>query len=1338
MARRADNPFTSVRTEGGLLPVDIFQAVADGNTGRLEGLAPSDYHLARGERLNEAISRSWARMTSAWTGFKAARGALPEADPGTTLTRSRWLLPLFQELGYGRLPATKAIEIGGASFPVSHAWQNTPIHLLGFRADLDRKQAGLAGAARSSPHSLVQVLLNRSDDHLWGFVSNGLVLRILRDNVSLSRQAYVEFDLESMMEGELFSDFCLLWLLCHQSRVEAPKASDCWLEKWTRAAADEGRRALDGLRDGVEKAIGVLGHGFLEHSPSHSLLEALRSGALAKDDYYRHLLRVVYRLLFLLVAEDRGLLLDPKAGLEQRKRYERFYSLARLRRLAASRRGSRHVDLWRGLRLVMTALGSDGGGPSLALPPLGGFLFSNDAIGLLATADVSNASLLAALRCIALTEDDGRLRAVDFKNLGAEELGSVYESLLELHPLLDTGTGTFELKSAAGSERKTTGSYYTPTSLIECLLDSALDPVVEAAASKPNPEAALLALKICDPACGSGHFLIAAAHRLSRRIASVRTGEEEPDPASTRTALRDVIGRCLYGVDINPMAAELCRVALWIEALEPGKPLTFLDHHIQVGNSLLGATPALLAKGIPDEAFDPIEGDDRKACSAWKKQNKRERGQMRLSEALAEPWEDARHLSAERASLDAVPDDSLKAVRDKEARWNRLRKSDEYLRARFHADAWCAAFVWKKTSDPDVPPPVTEETFRRVAAGPGSVPRSVRTGVGRLADAYGFFHWHLAFPEVFLVPTSGEGAENEGNGWSGGFDVILGNPPWERVKLEEQEFFAARDPEVAKAPTAVERTRRIADLLDTDPALHKDFLEARRLAEGASQLLRETGRFPLCGRGDVNTYAVFAELARQLIGFKGRAGIIVPSGIATDDTTKFYFQDVVGNRILSSLYDFQASPGLFGEIGHARFKFCLLTLAGPAAAQSEDADFSFFLRSTDEMKDPERHFRLSPQEVKLLNPNTGTCPVFRSRRDAEITKRIYHLVPVLIDESRAGEAGNPWGVSFMSMFHMSNDSGHFRSAKKLESEGWRLRGNVFLRGQERFLPLYEAKMVHHYDHRFGDYGMKAASSESTALPEVPIDRLQDPTYTLLPRYWVPESEVESRLRGRWDHPWLLGWRDICRNTDERTVIGSVIPRVGVGNQFPLMGLNHAGSAAFLNANLASFVLDFAARQKVGGTHLNYFVCNQLPVLPPTAHEARSPWDLAATVADWLHPRVLELLYTARDLVGLAKDLGHDGPPFRWDGARRHHLRCEIDAAFFHLYGIPRPDVDYILDTFPIVRRNDEKKYGDYRTKLVILDLYDRLQRAIDTGKHYQTLLDPPPGDPRCCHPAREI
>ncbi len=1336
MARRLSNPFPSVRTEGGLLPAETLQRIAageaaSGNRNTLSALTPASYHLAPGERLNEAISRSWSRLVAAWASFRAAREKLPESDAGTTLTRERWLLPLFTELGYGRLPTARPIPAGGRDYPVSHLWQKTPVHLVSFRVDLDRKTPGAVGASRSSPHSLVQELLNRSDDLLWGVASNGLVLRLLRDNASLSRQAYVEFDLAAMMEGELYSDFTLLWLLLHVSRVEAEKPESSVLETWTKAAREEGLRALDTLRDGVEKALEVLGRGFLEEPANRALRERLAAGTLSAQDYYRQLLRLVYRLLFLLVAEDRDLLFAPGTEPLARERYLRYYGLSRLRSLAASRRGSRHGDLWAGLSLVMNVLGSDDGCPDLALPALGGFLFSDEAMPDLAGASLSNAALLEAVRKVALTLRDGWLRPVDFRNLGAEELGSVYESLLELHPAIhEEGRGSFELRSAAGSERKTTGSYFTPTSLIECLLDSALDPVLDEAAKAADPEKALLALKVCDPACGSGHFLIAAAHRLARRLASVRTGEDEPDPTATRTALRDVIGHCLYGVDLNPMAAELCRVALWIESLEPGKPLSFLDHHVQVGNSLLGTTPALLAGGIPDEAFTPIEGDDRAACSAWKKRNKAERAQMGLAEAAPEPWEAVRHLAAERAGLDATPDASPDAVRAKEERWQRLLASDDYTRSRLLADAWCAAFVWRKTSDPNAPQPVTEETFRRLAASTASVPEAVRQEVVRLREQYQFFHWHLAFPEVFRVPAKGEKTESEALGWSGGFDVVLGNPPWERVKLQEQEFFAARSPEIAGAPNAAARMRAIKALEKANPELNAEFREALREAEGSSQLLRLTKRFPLCGKGDVNTYAVFAELNRTLVGALGRAGFIVPTGIATDDTTKEFFSDLMTRGHLAAFLGFENEGKLFAGIDH-RVNFCLMAYS---MRGTPEPSFAAFVRHPEVLDEPGRVYKLSASDIATLNPNTRTCPVFRTRRDAEINLGIYRRTGVLWRED--DPEGNPWGVRFLRMLDMANDSGLFRTRRQLEAAGHRLDGNRFVGPAGAYTPLLEAKMVFHFNHRYGDFALLAPGEREHILPQVSAEDLSDADYLTMPRYWVDEREVVSRLEGVWNRGWLLGWRDVTdARSSTRTTVPCVVPRTAVGDKFLLMLPSESPSLiACLYGNLSSFVLDYCSRQKVGGTALKYFTMRQLPVLPPGSFAVASLWASDVALHEWIRPRILELSATSSDMRPFAEDLGYDGPLFRWDEARRHRLRCELDAAFFHLYGLPRADVDYIMDTFPIVRRNDEQKYGDYRTKNLILEIYHELQRAIDTGKPFVSRLDPPPGHTKAVSP----
>jgi hypothetical protein len=1295
--------FTTVTTEGALLPPDMLARIRDGDAS-LAGLKPSDYHLPERTRLNEAINRSWSALQGAWAAFRSARERLPEDDPGTTVTRERWLLNLFSELGYGRLLPGRAIELNGKSYPISHHYGHAPIHLVGCNVPLDRRTAGVAGAARSSPHSLVQAFLNANEDNLWGFVSNGLKLRILRDNVSLVRQAYVEFDLEAMMDGEVYSDFVLLWLLAHQSRVESEKPEECWLERWTKAAADEAVPVLDKLREGVERAITALGQGFLEHPANTPLRDKLRDGTLPTQDLYRQLLRLVYRLLFLFVAEDRDLLLTPDTSDETRRRFA-FYSTARLRALAQRHAGTRHADLFEGLKLVMDLLGKDGQ-PALGLPALGSFLFSRKAIPDLHDCRLGNAHLLRAVRALAYTEVGGVRRPVDYQNLGSEELGSVYESLLELHPEVDIAAGAFALKTASGNERKTTGSYYTPSSLISLLLDSALDPVLDEAVkgkSAEEAERALLRLKIVDPACGSGHFLIAAAQRTAKRLAAVRTGDDESAPEALRHALRDVIGHCIYGVDIGEMAAELCKVALWMEALEPGKPLSFLEHRIRVGNSLLGTTRALIKKGIPDDAFKPIEGDDKEVVSVLKKRNKQERGGAQpIFETFAEATASA--LPESFAQLDELPDDSPEDVRCKEQRFAELLASEDYTLEELMADAWCAAFVWPKV--PGTVRPITQADLFNLRQTEG-MPEEQRREVKRLSSHYKFFHWHLAFPEVF--PEGGEG----------GFDVVLGNPPWERIKIQEKEWFATRHPDIANARNASERGKLIRALKDDDPALYEAFEQAKRQAEGESHYARSSGRYPLTGRGDVNTYPLFAELGRSLQGPRGRMGMILPSGIATDDTTKFFFQALVESKTLASLFDFENRQKIFPGID-SRIKFCLLTLSGEKRPVSK-AEFAFFALDPTDVRDPEKRFTLSPEDIALLNPNTKTCPVFRSRRDAEITKSIYRRVPVLVNEATGDD---PWGIKFMRMFDMSNDSGLFKTREALEPLGFTLRGNHFVRGDEVYLPLYEAKLMHQFDHRFATYTPSGDTRDMTA------EEHQNPNALPLPRYWVKKNEVMRQLEPY--QRWQLSYRRFGPSTNERSIIAKFSPVLGFGDSEFIT--HPAGivteQACTLLQNFNAYAFDYVARAKIGGTNINFFILRQLPILPPTTY---TPSDLA-----FITPRVLELTYTAWDLEPFARDLGYGGPPFIWYEERRFWLRAELDALYFHLYGIERGDVDYIMETFPIVKRKDEARYGCYRTKEAILEIYDEMARCRAEGRAYRTRLEPPPADSRVAHPEREV
>ena len=835
--------FSSLKIVGGLLPADLLGRVSAADP-QVPGTGPETYGLERGESVRRQASRSWLYLLEVWQDFKRRIDGAGDGPDGAEarsarVTRERWLRILLRELGFHQM-AGGSFELEGKSFPVSHRSGHVPVHLLGWATDLDHKTPHVTARA---PQSMLQELLNRDDAYLWAILSNGATLRLLRDSTALVGSSYVEFDLEAIFDGELFSDFVLLYLTCHESRFAAQEdggPESCYLEKWRAFAADQGERALNQLRVGVQQAISILGTGFLSHPANPHLRNRLdpRNADLKLDDFNRSLLRLVYRLLFWFVAEDRGALLQPdpadadaatKARLRQaRDRYAAYFSSARLRQTARRHRGGRHGDLFEAMQLVFDALGTEGGVPELALPGIGGIFESQRDDGTplpldepLAGARLSNESLLGAIRALSLVKprDGGALRRVDFGNLGAEELGSVYESLLELIPHYNDEQLAYTLEALPGNERKETGSYYTPTSLVECLLDSALDPLLDEACAHGTVEervAALLDLTVCDPACGSGHFLVAAARRIAKRIAAEETGESEPPDAIVRAALRRVVGRCIYGVDLNPMAAELAKVSLWLEALEPGKPLSYLDQNIRVGNSLLGVTPALLAEGLPDAAFTPIEGDDRKVASALKKQNAAERqGQHDLFSQSGIPVTNA--VLAKRAGeiVHALPENLEDLHIHQQRQAAELAASPERRIQKLLADAWCAAFVQPKT-DVTRSTAITQAVLESFAETSGTLDLAAAEQlVTDLTRQYRFFHWHVEFPHIFRV---GNGATDidPATGWSGGFSCVIGNPPWERVKLKEQEFFASRSPDIANAPNAAARKKLIARPRDSD------------------------------------------------------------------------------------------------------------------------------------------------------------------------------------------------------------------------------------------------------------------------------------------------------------------------------------------------------------------------------------------------------------------------------------------------------------------------------------------------------------------------------------------
>ncbi|MGF6730829.1 hypothetical protein OKW50_002910 [Paraburkholderia youngii] len=1484
--------YRAIRIEGGLIPADELTRLTLLADPKDTEQTESHYRIAKGLKLRDEIARDFKIALNLWQDFQVLRQRQDVRLHEVTVRE--WLIPLLRDvLHFHDIGRHSPIEVAGHQYNIGHAGSGgrVPLVLAGVDEPLDtaadrfgETNPDTGKIRRRSPFMLTQEALNASDDSLWALVSNGLLLRILRDNPSLTRPAYIEVDLEAIFAEELLADFSAFWLLAHASRFGNAEAlpTDCPWERWRDAGQQVGVTVRGKLRNQVANALRALGTGFLSHPANHSLRAALQDAETGYDRqaFFEELLRLVYRLIFLSTVEDRRdrgsgehLVFAPDASDEAKARYLDGYSLTWLRERSVRRsQHDRHADLWQALTITFRALAN--GEAALGLPAIGG-LFDTDQCSRLDAAELENRYLLAAVFELGWFRADGSLTRVNYRDMGPEELGSVYESLLELVPdpqgLAHAGTACLAFvgdevadASTKGNTRKLTGSYYTPDSLVQELIKSALEPVIEQTvkSNRQRPVEALLELTICDPACGSGHFLLAAARRLADEVALHRAAAEReggaPTPMDYRHALRDVVSRCIYGVDKNPMAIQLAKTALWLEAYSPDRPLSFIDHHLRVGDALLGVLdPKVLEHGIPDEAYAVLSGDDKATASALKKQNRADLKSWRAiagGDLLTQAG-----LAAQAVTVEALDDDTPEHLTAKRQAWAEAEADAQRSKFARLADTYVAAFLAPKLANTKNTVPLSGYLWGVFSGQP--VKAELEDAAQALCRQHTVFHWWLAFPQVAA---------------RGGFSVMVGNPPWERIKLQEEEFFATRSPLVATARNKAERSQRIEWLREgvllhnvnpdleraeglvppnrAEMSLYASFIAARHGAEAASLYAHDGRRYPLTGVGDVNTYALFAETFLQATASIGRAGFIVPTGIATDDSTKAYFGHVASSGRLASLYDFENREAVFPAID-SRIKFSLLTLG--AVNQSE---FVCFATRVEHLEDSRRRFTLTPDEFGLINPNTRTCPVFRSERDAELTKKLYRAAPVLIKEAVTDEAGNvleaeanPWGISFQTMFHMSNDSGLFRDAPSSLDEPLRL-------------PLYEAKMIHQFDHRWATYvdrpDGKIGEVETT---DVTSTQKADPAFTVRPRYWVSEREVLARianvptkvarawmelhaardaaqrdagdaaladllralaqwvagelfqvaagspttgngwtptqaqshietievqlqarfpslgnvLRGeglttkkalsefpKWalqnsdsrltdeelsilaaalrvtamesallelldgwmdgrSPRWLMGWRDICRGTDERTVIASVMPRVGVGNKIPLFFTSGttADRAAALLGNLSALTLDFAARQKIGGTTLNYFYLKQFPVLSPDRY---TPADL-----DFIVTRVLELTYTANGLKGWRDDLAAYDPrpvaereqPFAWNPERRAQLRAELDAYYARLYGLTRDELRYILDpadvmgadypseTFRVLKGNEMRALGKYRTRHLVLAAWDDLERG---------------------------
>lgn len=758
--------FSSIRIEGSILSPDILDHLEDS-----VGQRPADFGLDSGIKVKDEIVRAWADAQDYWRIFQRKLETLKADSPATTETRNNWIVPLLGLLGYQLEFQAKGAEANAKTYAISHRVINrahTVLHIAGYRepAGLDRKPERTA--TRMSAHAMVQEYINLSEE-LYGLVTNGRILRLLRDSSRLIKLSYLEFDLDRIFTDGLFADFAILYRLLHITRLptSTEAAAESHIERYHQDSLDSGARIRDGLSQAVEQAIRAFANGFLAHTDNDVLRAEIAAGKLTSDTYYQYLLRLIYRLLFLLVIEERGLVFPPSANPAQREIYERYYSLQRLRRLSEKRHlaDRRKRDLWLSLLATFRLFEAHGPGEKLGLAPLAGDLFSSDAIGVLEKSTLGNDVLLGCLRALSLYQnpDTRQLIRVNYAALNVEEFGSVYEGLLKYSTGFEVNTNppSFELQPGADD----TQSHYTPDDLVQPLIKHSLDYLIAEKLKAPNPAQALLELRVTDISCGSGHILLAAARRIAIELAIARTGEEQPSPPAFRVAIRDVIRECIYGVDLNPLAVELCKVALWLEAHNPGEPLNFLDHHIKCGNAIVGfARREEVERGVPDEAFATMPGDDKETAVILRKRNKQERvaheaGQIPIAPALQKQLDDILRGWHDLATLPEHTPDEIEA---KKARYLAFTQSQDAEVLNQIAAIPIAQFYLTKTPA-NLQKFVTDDAFRRYWKGEMSPQGQATAQAWALAERRRFFHWFLEFPEIIA---------------RGGFDCILGNPPY--------------------------------------------------------------------------------------------------------------------------------------------------------------------------------------------------------------------------------------------------------------------------------------------------------------------------------------------------------------------------------------------------------------------------------------------------------------------------------------------------------------------------------------------------------------------------------
>jgi methylase of polypeptide subunit release factors len=1092
----------------------------------------------------------------------------------------------------------------------------------------------------------------------------------------------------------------------------------------------QGNRIREGLSLAVKGSLAALGNGFLQHSHNTILREKIRSGALSPKDYYRQLLRIIYRLLFLKVTEERDLVYDPEDKSETterlKKSYLAFYSIARLRQLSENRAvdEAQSNDLWQGLVNTFLLFEAESKGNKLGIQPLDGDLFSSHAITDLQDSLINNKLLLECVRNLnEFTDESKNSVPINYRSLEVEELGFAYEGLLELHPVIENREAAdpaqISFTFQEGTDRKTTGSYYTRPELVNELIKSALIPVIEErlqeqAGNKEAQARALLKLKVCDAAAGSGHILVAAARTIAGYLARVQSGEENPAPSIYRKCLREVIQHCIYAVDHNPDAVELCKLALWLEGHNSGKPLSFLDHKIRNGNSLVGVTDlTVLQKGIPDDAFNPVTGDDKKVCQELKKANAQyNKPKQTVNDPVQSVEIDTTAFTGNYKELENIQQDDAEGIKQVKATFETLRNNPNWFTDWQACNIWTAAFFWNCTEENKQAAPNSE----RLAAflnNPATAFGPMVKKSAALSAEHKFFHWALEFPDVFE---------------QGGFDVMLGNPPWESVQLEEKQYFETRVPQISKLKGS-ERKKAIDQLKGT--ALYTDFIREKHAIESQVSFIRGSSRFEKTAASKINTYQCFTELLYQLVNKQGRSAIIIPLGIVTEESSNKLFIDAISKDRLHSIIGFENEEFLFRNVANV-VKFCLLTFLGNSQPSIKPR-MAFHFRNINALNNKLSYFNLDKASIDLFNPKTKTSPLFRTKIDFELNEKIYKSAKPIFGTKKYASLELMQGL-----YNMTLDSSSFikEAAKETNS-----------------LPLYESKFIWQYEHRFGSMELKdyLKGKGGRGLPNMPVENSQNPHYRIKPQYYVSHKDLQGKIPEKYNRKWFMVYRGIGEAKRERTFVSTIVPYSGIGNSssiifpysLPLTETIH------LLTNFNSLVFDYMAKQKIPGVNINQFYVIQIPIA--ANDEVRLSGQIVA--------KSFELIYASWDMKPFADDVwqeaaeavkaaikkqwgenkaatgGHEWlppewcateetgcplAPFKWEEDRRAVLKAELDAIYAKLYGLTTQELRYILDpqdlygpdfpgeTFRVLKEKEIRLYGEYRTKRLVLEAWEKM------------------------------